>query len=159
MILYHGSNVEIKNPELNHSRIALDFGPCFYTTSDFDQAKRWAVRVSKIRESETPIVSVFEIDQDILNGLSILRFEKADSGWLKTVVGFRIDHPIAQGYDIITGPVANDRTVDVINQFIAGTFPEDIALRLLLPMQFKDQWTFKTQKAISALLYREAIRL
>lgn len=42
MILYHGSNLEIKSPQLLKIQRTLDFGKGFYTTSDFEQAKKWA---------------------------------------------------------------------------------------------------------------------
>lgn len=60
-----------------------------------------------------------------------------------------------QSYDVIWGPVANDRTMDVINQYINGSFPEDIAIQLLLPMKLKDQVVMKTRKALEALRFVE----
>ena len=35
MRLYHGSNVEVKEPRILKSSHALDFGPGFYTTIRF----------------------------------------------------------------------------------------------------------------------------
>jgi hypothetical protein len=40
MTLYHGSNVEVKSPQLLKNQCELDFGNGFHTTSDFDQATR-----------------------------------------------------------------------------------------------------------------------
>ena len=37
MILYHGSNVIVREPPLLKIRRDLDFGKGFYTTSDFQQ--------------------------------------------------------------------------------------------------------------------------
>ena len=39
MILYHGSYVEVSNPDLSYSRENLDFGKGFYTTTIYEQAK------------------------------------------------------------------------------------------------------------------------
>ena len=50
MILYHGSNVEVKNPQIIDSNRALDFGKGFYLTSDVEQAKRWAVLTTERRK-------------------------------------------------------------------------------------------------------------
>ena len=44
MILYHGSNVEVNEPKIIKSKRLLDFGTGFYLTSDFEQAKKWAIR-------------------------------------------------------------------------------------------------------------------
>ena len=41
MVLYHGSNMAVEQPDLNHSKTNLDFGAGFYTTSDLDQADHW----------------------------------------------------------------------------------------------------------------------
>lgn len=38
MILYHGSNAVVMCPRLVSQVRALDFGPGFYLTSDFEQA-------------------------------------------------------------------------------------------------------------------------
>ena len=38
MILYHGSNVFVREPRIVNSGRKLDFGTGFYTTSSFEQA-------------------------------------------------------------------------------------------------------------------------
>jgi len=42
MKLYHGSNVEVKKPNLENAKTALDFGVGFCLTTSLDQAKKWA---------------------------------------------------------------------------------------------------------------------
>ena len=46
MILYHGSNVAVEEPRLLKIQRDLDFGKGFYTTSDLDQATKWARRTA-----------------------------------------------------------------------------------------------------------------
>ena len=41
MILYHGSYMEIAEPDLVHSRLNVDFGRGFYVTPLYEQAKKW----------------------------------------------------------------------------------------------------------------------
>ena len=41
MILYHGSFLEIAQPDLVHSRPNVDFGRGFYVTSLHEQAAKW----------------------------------------------------------------------------------------------------------------------
>ena len=41
MILYHGSFLEIANPDLLHSRPNVDFGCGFYVTPLHEQAAKW----------------------------------------------------------------------------------------------------------------------
>ncbi len=42
--LYHGSNVAVCTPEIRKTLHTLDFGTGFYTTSSFEQAKKWSIR-------------------------------------------------------------------------------------------------------------------
>lgn len=78
MILFPGSNVEIHKPKIMQSKRLLDFGAGFYLTSDFDQAKKWAIRTTNRREEGEPIVSIFEIDETKFDTLNVLRFDSAD---------------------------------------------------------------------------------
>ena len=41
MILYHGSHMEIAEPDLVHSRTNVDFGRGFYVTPLYEQAAKW----------------------------------------------------------------------------------------------------------------------
>lgn len=156
MKLYHGSNMEVRAPDLSYSRAALDFGRGFYLTRDFEQAEKWARHITRFRRAGAPVISVFELDDGALPALSVLSFASADKDWLHTVVACRAGGRLGKEYDIIAGPIANDRTVNVINQYIAGAFPEEIALQLLLPFKLKGQWAMKTEKALAALTWQEA---
>ena len=51
MKLYHGSNVSVTSPEILESDIALDFGTGFYLTTDFEQAKKWAILTTERRKN------------------------------------------------------------------------------------------------------------
>ena len=82
MILYHGSNIEVKSPKLIPSKRLLDFGAGFYLTTDFEQAEKWAIRPTNNRESGAPTVSVFEVLEEELQSLSVLEFESANKDWL-----------------------------------------------------------------------------
>ncbi len=42
MILYHGSIVEVRRPQVVRSELGRDFGFAFYTTGIHEQAERWA---------------------------------------------------------------------------------------------------------------------
>ena len=42
MKLYHGSSVVVRKPLIERGRKTTDFGKGFYTTTDFEQAARWA---------------------------------------------------------------------------------------------------------------------
>ena len=85
MILYHGSNVEVQEPKLLKVQRELDFGKGFYTTSDYEQAAKWAKRTALRLRQKIGYVSVYEIDDEALRKLNILRFGKPDIEWLRFV--------------------------------------------------------------------------
>ncbi len=158
MILYHGSNVPVKEPRLLKLQRELDFGKGFYTTSDLDQAAKWAKRTAlRLRQSES-FVSVYEIDDKAMDELCILRFDKPNLDWLRFVVKNRKGSPVPQEWDIIVGPVVNDQTASVIDLFLDGMYDEQEAIRRLLPQKLKDQYAFKTARAIHLLRCKEVIR-
>lgn len=155
MILYHGSNIEVRKPKIIKARRLLDFGTGFYLTSDYEQAKKWSVRTTNRRENGAPTVTVFSVDENKFKRLNVLHFKSADKNWLRYISANRTDKTIKDSYDIVIGPVANDQAIRTVNNYLKGYFNEDIAIELLLPQNLKDQIVFKTEKALSALEYRE----
>lgn len=158
MILYHGSNVPVENPKIIPNSRALDFGCGFYLTSDYEQAAKWAKLTVLRREFGSPTVSVYEFNDDS-SDLSVLKFDLADVNWLKYVVLNRSEKSNKDNYDIVSGPVANDNTMPVITLYLSGAYDETEALKRLLTQKLKDQYVFKTEKALSNLTLKEVISL
>lgn len=128
------------------SRRLLDFEVGFYLTSDYGQAKKWAVRTTG-----RPTISVYNVDNNNFKNLSVLTFAKANREWLRYIATYRTDKSASDSYDIVIGAVANDQAIRTVNDFLKGRFTEDLAIQLLLPQNLKDQYAFKTEKAISIL--------
>ena len=42
--VYHGSIEEVRNPEIRQPNRSLDYGSGFYTTTSYEQAKKWVER-------------------------------------------------------------------------------------------------------------------
>lgn len=156
MTLFHGSNIEIQAPKLLKVQRALDFGRGFYTTSDFMQAKKWAERTARIRGCGEAVVSCYEFDGEPPDELRILRFSAPDSEWLNYVAKNRKNSNAADDYDLVIGPVADDQTFPTILLYLDGYLNAESAVRQLLPQKLKDQYTFKTERALSLLQFREA---
>jgi hypothetical protein len=135
----------------------LDFGTGFYLTSNYEQAVRWADLTTERRSTGTPTISVYDFDETMQEKLKILKFEKANKKWLDFVVANRNNTIDNHKWDIIIGPVANDRTMPVIRLFIAEVYTAAEALRRLLPQKLQDQYTFKTQTALQFLKFLEII--
>lgn len=156
MKLYHGSNIEVKEPKILESDRKLDFGNGFYLTSSYEQAKKWAILTSKRRKEGQPIVSVFNFGET--NDLKILTFDKADIEWLRFISSNRKNIPLENDFDIIKGPVANDKTMPVITLFFLGVYSEEETIKRLLPQKLQDQIVFKTEHALKFLKFKEALK-
>lgn len=61
MILYHGSYLEIAEPDLKHSRPNVDFGLGFYTTPLHEQAEKWCGKFK--RRGKDGIISCYIFDE------------------------------------------------------------------------------------------------
>ena len=72
MILYHGSNVEVRHPQISERLRALDFGAGFYTASNREQAAKWAGVTTKRRRSGTPCISIFFMDEANMERIAVL---------------------------------------------------------------------------------------
>ena len=159
MILYHGSNVEVKEPILLKVQRELDFGKGFYTTSDMEQAARWAERTAKRRGESNAFVTVYEVNEDELKNIRLLSFDSPNVEWLNLVVKNRKGEYIAENWDIISGPVADDQTAQVIDLYLEGAYDEEEAIRRFLTQRLKDQYAFKTNEALKLLIFKEVITL
>jgi len=159
MILYHGSNVEVKEPILLKIQRELDFGKGFYTTSDLEQAARWAERTAKRRGESNAFVTVYEVNEDELKNIRLLSFDSPNVEWLNFVVKNRKGEYIAENWDVISGPVADDQTAQVIDLYLEGAYDEEEAIRRFLTQRLKDQYAFKTDEALKLLIFKEVITL
>ena len=156
MLLYHGSNIVVREPKILKSQRFLDFGAGFYMTSDFEQARKWAVRTAARREEGVATISVFEINDDYVDRVKVLTFARPDREWLRYITAHRTGNPPDDDYDMVVGPVANDQAIRTVNNYLKGYFPEDVAIKLLLPQKLKDQYLFRTEKALKLLVFKEA---
>ena len=153
MILYHGSNVVVEQPEVNASRRALDFGAGFYLTSNRDQAERWAQAVARRRQSGSAILNCFEFDEIKIGLWKVLKFDGPNADWLDFVVSNRKGVFESSAFDIVIGPVANDSTMPVIDDYMDGRYTKEEAIVRLLPQKLTDQYAFVSEKSLTALSY------
>ena len=84
--VYHGSDVEVRKPEIRRANRALDFGMGFYTTLNPEQATSFAKKVCERNGSARAIVTVYSVDLDALRtAFDLLAFERPDEVWLDFV--------------------------------------------------------------------------
>lgn len=103
-------------------------------------------------------MNVYEADESQWCNLRILRFESASEEWLDFVVDNRKNGPIATAYDLVIGPVANDSTLPVINDYMSGVFTKAYAIERLMPQNLTDQVAFLTEAALATLRFIETAK-
>lgn len=157
MILYHGSTELVDDPQIRKGEAFLDFGIGFYTTTSFEQAKRWAQIKMRRKNVDVGYVSVYEFDT--YKGekeLSIKRFESADEEWLTFVVNNRKGEDPNDTADIHIGPVADDNVYQSIRLFETGAYDAEYTVKRLKTEVLQDQWALHTNSALGCLTFIEA---
>ena len=111
MILYHGTNRDFDAIDLRKSKPNKDFGQGFYLSADYDQAMAMAkIKVDQLEEGE-PLVLTFEINEEQIDKLNVLRFQEYSEEWAKFILLNRRNNksePV-HDYDVVFGPIADDR--------------------------------------------------
>lgn len=115
MILYHGSYLEISEPDLVHSCSNVDFGRGFYVTSLYDQAAKWCGKF-KCRGKEE-IISRYEFDESRKEELNILQFDSYSEEWLDFILNCRSGKDTTS-CDLVIGGVANDKVFNTVELFL-----------------------------------------
>jgi len=156
MVLYHGSNVEVKEPRIQKPSHALDFGPGFYTTLNRDQAVDFAGKVV-LRKGGIPVVNEYEIDEAIAFGFcDVLKFDQPDEIWLDFVCSCRDGVNVAEGRDFVFGPVANDDVYRALALYREGEITKKETLERLKVKQLYNQLVFATAKALTFIRFRKS---
>jgi hypothetical protein len=150
MILYHGSYLAIKKPDLSFSRSTLDFGKGFYTTPIKGQAKKWSKRF--IGTKGQGILSAFEFDENSMPSMNCLAFESYSEEWLEFIVSCRTGNDIGAKYQIIIGGIANDNVFDTIEEYLQGYRTKEQAIARLRFEKPNIQYCFKEQAVIDKCL-------
>jgi hypothetical protein len=149
MRVYHGTNCSFEDVDMSKSKDRRDFGRGFYTTTIKEQAESWAQAIFDRYGGEGKFVYEFEFEAD--NSLNIKLFEEANKDWLEFVAANRNEGGVWHDFDVVTGPVANDKTNRTIALYIAGIYTVDVALGLLKHNKLNDQVSFHTERALSFL--------
>ena len=150
MILFHGSYLPIKKPDISYSRNNVDFGKGFYITPIYEQALSWANRFK--RKHGQSVVSSYEIDMDGLDKqITVLTFDEHTEEWLDFVIGSRRGEHMGD-YDIVIGGVANDRVFDTIQLYFDGLIDKAESIKRLRYDKPNLQYCFRNQMVIDEYL-------
>lgn len=153
--LFHGSTVNIGKIDLAMSRPNKDFGKGFYLSSDEHQAWRMG-EFKALIDGGTPVLNTYLFDEsNMTNGdLKVLTFDEYSREWAEFVFKNRSNKTgeLMHGYDIVYGPIANDRVGLQMGKYEAGDISLDQLLSNLKYMKgITYQYFFGTYRAIEKL--------
>ncbi len=162
MILYHGSNVDVKVIELAMCRPYKDFGRGFYLTVLKEQADKMAKRVARLYGG-SPIINTFELSDDFKStvGLRVLDFgSETSEKWARFVMNNRNRNyrnfadpecNLDNKYDVVIGPIADDAMAVLFRQYENGILSFENMVSGMIYKETTNQYSFHTEKAISLL--------
>lgn len=160
MILYHGSNIVVDKPQILQSERLLDFGAGFYTTTNKEQAIRWARKVCIRRKTKEQYISVYEFDLELAEKtLTVVRFDKPNEDWLNFICACRSGKDVIDVYDIVIGPVADDNVYATVQLFETGVLDKDETVKRLKIEQLYDQVLFHTEKTLQYCVFKESFSM
>ena len=159
MTVYHGSYMAIEKIDLNLCEVGKDFGRGFYVTNLYKQAEIWAKRKGGMKRT-MGVVTEFDFNENICHimKLNVLHFDDYDEKWLEFVVQNRLNDTEQQthDYDIIEGPVADDRITEQIKDYIDGIISKEKFLNDLVHLP-SHQICFCTIQSLQALTLSKPI--
>lgn len=155
MILYHGSNTSFDQIDLTKSLPNKDFGKGFYLSDTYEQAEEMA-KFKVVISGGNVIVQTYHTEDSILDddSLKIKIFKEYTQEWAEFILANRNNNsevPV-HDYDIVYGPIANDKVGMQIRKYKDGSINfEEFLHRLQYMKGITFQYFFGTDKAINKL--------
>ena len=156
MKLYHGSLEIVQKPEIRKANRTLDYGSGFYTTTSFEQAEAWVRRRMDETKQDWGYVNVYDILEALPTSLRKLIFQSPTEEWVDFVMRNRTEKGFVHDYDIVYGPVANDRVYAAFALYEGGLLNKQDLIKELRAYKIVDQYLFHTERSLQALTFVEA---
>ncbi len=150
IIIFHGTNTIVRNPEIRISGFNKDFGFGFYCTRFEHQAQRWA-----LNRYMRHIVCKYEYTSD--NSLNSKIFPEMTEEWLDFIAACRHGEP--HSYDIVEGPMADDEVWDYVEDFLAGRISREAFWALARFKHPTHQILFCTDRALQTIRFESYYEL
>ena len=121
MKVYHGSYTVIEDIDLSKSIPNKDFGKGFYVTKYRHHAESWAKVIGRKHKIEGFVTEFVYYDTEFTERLcKVKHFEAYNEEWLDFVVENRNPLGEKHDYDIVEGPVADDKVQNRISLYLDG---------------------------------------
>lgn len=153
MKLYHGSLEIVKEPEIRKSNRTLDYGTGFYATTSIEQAESWVKRRMKESRTNHGYINEYELDKEKIKELQFLSFEQPTEEWVDFVMSNRIQLNYEHHYDLVYGPVANDRVYASFALYESGIIDRRLLISELKTYKLVDQFLFHTEASLKCLTF------
>lgn len=152
-------NKVVEHPMILRPNRKLDYGEGFYTTTSWEQSKEWVERRMLEQQSRCGYVNVYEFDNERMPEFKSLIFSEPGKEWAEFVMANRTQKEFTHDYDIVYGPVANDRVYLQFGLYEAGAISIETLIRELKTYKLVDQYLFHTEKALTSLHFVEAVKI
>lgn len=156
MKIYHGSIEIVEKPEIREANRSLDYGSGFYATTSYKQVLSWVKRRANEKKLSKGYINIYEFNEDSINNFKHLIFESATEEWLDFVMQNRIHDSFEHDYDIVYGPVANDKVYASFALFEGGFINKQALISELKTYKLVDQYLFHTEESLKTLKFIEA---
>ncbi len=156
MKLYHGSLEIVQKPEIRKANRTLDYGSGFYTTTSYVQAEAWVRRRMDEAKQNRGYVNVYEMSEAVTADIKQLIFQAPTEEWVDFVMRNRTEKDFVHDYDIVYGPVANDRVYAAFALYEGGLLNKQDLIKELRAYKLVDQYLFHTDAALKNLSFVEA---
>jgi len=154
MRVYHGSYVKVDKIDLSKCKPNKDFGKGFYVTKFRNHAENWA-KIMGEKYGTDGFVSEFEFSEnDFTKSIcNIKHFDTYNEEWLDFVVESRDKNrkTSIHNYDIIIGPVANDKVQNTLRLYLKGKISKEKFLKMLTHHEETHQICFCTLNSLQTI--------
>lgn len=155
MRLYHGSLEIVENPQIIPPTRTLDYGAGFYTTTSYEQAEQWVQRRMSV-QAKRGYINIYELDKNATSETNTLWFDEPTEKWIDFVMSNRILKDFKHDYDLVYGPVANDRVYAAFALYENDLLDKEGLIKELKTYKLVDQMLFHTDKSLKYLRYIES---
>lgn len=156
MKVYHGSLEIVEHPEIREADRPLDYGSGFYTTTSYEQAETWVRRRMREKGTATGYVNEYDFDEQGAAALQQLVFPTPTDEWVDFVMANRTQRGFTHSYDLVYGPVANDRVYASFALYEGAIIGKDELIKRLKTYKLVDQYLFHTEAALQFLTHIKA---
>lgn len=156
MIIYHGSLETVEKPEIRKSNRLLDYGSGFYATTSVEQAEAWVRRRMSEKKVSSGYINVYKYSNEQNSDIKTLIFDTPNEEWLDFVMKNRTVRDFQHNYDIVYGPVANDRVYAAFALYEGGLIDKQMLIAELKTYKLVDQFLFHSEWALRLLTFIEA---